>query len=787
MSKKAIFLFSLISLLTLTGVTWAGLINDPALVIYYSFDTVADIVADESGNGHDGVVEGDVTPEEEGMYNGAAQFTDGGYLDLDGPGIPDEEIPTSGMTIAAWAKCEDTGGDHAIFNARASDGTWLTHPELRSSGNFRWLLRQNGGTTIFDIRAGVVTWDEWLHFAGTYDQASGKANLYINGQEVHEQGVSAAPSIADDWGQGARVGRNVDNARPFTGLMDDFCLFSRGLSAEEVLGIMSGLEKRGPALDPIPEDEATDIPRDVVLGWTAGPYAATHDVYVGTVSEDVNDADRTDLTGILASQDQVEITHDPTGLLDFGQMYYWRVDEVNGAPDYGVFKGTVWSFTTEPFAYPVEGIIATSNTTSEPTSGPEKMVDGSGLNAADEHSVEPTDMWLGDSAGDEPAWVQYEFDRIYKLHEVLVWNYNIQFELILGFGVKDVTVEYSTDGATWTSLGDVELARGTAASGYTCNTTIAFDGVAVRYVRLAIHSSWGEGTRYGLGEVRFLYIPAHARDPQPADGATSVNVDSILSWRAGREAETHEVYFDADSEAVVDGTALADVVSATSHAVTALDFGALYYWKVNEVNEAEAISTWEGNLWSFMTQEYATIEDFESYTDDVETGAIFLTWIDGYEMPGNGSTVGHLEAPFAEQKIVYEGKQSMPLEYNNADGAQHSEASRTWSAAQDWTAGGANSLRLYLQGKADNAPETLYVALEDSSGQIETVAHPDPEAVLAVDWQEWTIPLSEFDGVDLTGIVTMHIGLGDRDAPTAGGTGLIYIDSIGVGHPVAAE
>jgi len=249
----------------------------------------------------------------------------------------------------------------------------------------------------------------------------------------------------------------------------------------------------------------------------------------------------------------------------------------------------------------------------------------------------------------------------------------------------------------------------------------------------------------------------------------------------------HEVYFSSDPESVASGTALADVVSVNSYAVEILDFGALYYWKINEVNEAEAIGVWEGSLWSFMTQEYATIDDFESYTDADDGTRIYETWIDGYDTPENGSTVGYLEAPFAEQKIVHEGKQSMPLEYNNADGSLYSEASRTWPTAQDWTASGANSLRLYVQGSADNTPETFYVALEDSLGQTAMVAHPEPEVVLATDWEEWTIPLSEFDGVNLAGIVTIYIGLGNRETPTAGGAGLIYIDDIGVGRPAAVE
>ena len=121
---------------------------DPSLVIYYSFDDVGEIVADQSGKGHDGLVVGEVTAEANGKYNGAAKFATGSYLDLGGPSFAAEDIPTSGMTLAAWIKCTNTGDHHAIFNARASDNTWVVHPEARSNGEFRWLLRSYGGTTM---------------------------------------------------------------------------------------------------------------------------------------------------------------------------------------------------------------------------------------------------------------------------------------------------------------------------------------------------------------------------------------------------------------------------------------------------------------------------------------------------------------------------------------------------------------------------------------------------------------------------------------------------------------
>ncbi len=67
------------------------------------------------------------------------------------------------------------------------------------------------------------------------------------------------------------------------------------------------------------------------------------------------------------------------------------------------------------------------------------------------------------------------------------------------------------------------------------------------------------------------------------------------------------------------------------------------------------------------------------------------------------------------------------------------------------------------------------------------VAHLDPGAPLATDWQKWTIPLSDFQGMHLADVREMRIGIGDRANPKAGGTGLIYIDDIRFGHPLSPD
>ena len=230
------------------------------------------------------------------------------------------------------------------------------------------------------------------------------------------------------------------------------------------------------ASNPNPDNGETDVPRDdVVLMWGPGEFAAMHDVYLGTSFDDINDA-TTDSAAYQVRQSETTYALDR---LKFGQAYYWRVDEVNAPPTSHIeFKGEVWQFTTEPIAYPIAGenITATASSTHQADTGPENTINGLGLDVNDLHSIEAADMWL---SSDEPnAWIEYELDKVYKLHEMWVWNSNQMVESLVGLGLKDVTIEYSTNGTDYTTLGTThEFARAPGAVDYAHNTTVDFNGV----------------------------------------------------------------------------------------------------------------------------------------------------------------------------------------------------------------------------------------------------------------------------------------------------------------------
>ena len=515
--------------------------------------------------------------------------------------------------------------------------------------------------------------------------------------------------------------------------------------------------------DPAPME--TDVRIDPVLGWRAGEYAVAHDVYLGVVFDDVNDASRSDPRGVLVSLDQADDTYDLEGMLEYGQTYYWRIDEVNAAPDNTVFKGNVWSFTTEPYTFPITGI--TAEAASEQSASPaSRTVDGSGLDQFDQHGVDLKTMWA--TPGDLPVWIQYTFDKEYKLHELWVWNGNSELESFMGFGAKEVVIEHSTDGETWTQLENVpEFSQGTGTATCTADTVVSFGGIIARYVRLTINATWGSTGIASLSEVRFFYIPLQAFRPDPADGATGVSVEPDLDWRPGRDATSHVLYIGTDSSEVAAGAVSGHAVTDHSYTPEGLLLATEYFWKVDEVADA---GTYAGDVWSFTTEDFVIVDDFESYTDDMDAEeAVFQTWIDGYDDTTNGSIVGidpALNGTFCETSIVHGGRQSMPFFYSNTGEATHAEATRTFDDVQDWTARGVKSLSLYFRGTADNGGQ-LYVKINDTK-----VAYDGNASDLALEtWQPWNIDLSTVGNASSVRSLTVGI-------EGSGAAGTLYFDDI---------
>ena len=114
--------------------------------------------------------------------------------------------------------------------------------------------------------------------------------------------------------------------------------------------------------------------------------------------------------------------------------------------------------------------------------------------------------------------------------------------------------------------------------------------------------------------------------------------------------------------------------------------------------------------------------------------------------------------------------------------AEFSDVTTTGDVTGQWTVE-----TIGIAQPEGNEVGPLYVTLEDATGRSATVSHPSGDtAVLLGGWNEWLIPMSQFTGVNLSRVEVMRIGVGNPANPAAGGTGIVYLDDIGYGHPASA-
>jgi hypothetical protein len=220
---------------------------DPDLSAYLSFDAIDNgVVADMTANGNDGLLTVDADLED-GKFGSAIVFGSGLRVDFDGANFVGP--PEDAVTMAMWINVEAVTAEMELFDCIGTGhGDGQYHFELRSGGPVRWFHRDETSTQVFNIQTGNVPTGEWAHIAGTYDSDSGEAALYINGKEVTKvPGSGAALSI--DWAVTAGIGQHK-GGRQFLGLMDEFYMFKRALSAEEITALMDGLFGPNLAVEP---------------------------------------------------------------------------------------------------------------------------------------------------------------------------------------------------------------------------------------------------------------------------------------------------------------------------------------------------------------------------------------------------------------------------------------------------------------------------------------------------------------------------------------------------------
>ncbi|MBN1505592.1 MAG: hypothetical protein JW955_02030 [Sedimentisphaerales bacterium] len=457
------------------------------------------------------------------------------------------------------------------------------------------------------------------------------------------------------------------------------------------------------AYNPNPRDGDKWLDPNVDLTWMPGQYAETHDVYFGTDEAAVAARDAS-----VFKASGPAMTFDP-GTLAAKTTYYWAVDETSFS---GKVPGPVWSFTTFGGGGGLKGEYY-SNTNLSGMPALTRIDPSININTDASPGVPiPVDGWSARWTADLDITVADTYNFAINCQDgTRMW---IDGELIIDKWITPTVTSKYFSLPVYLEKGVHPLVVEFFDSG----------GTAVEEL-----TWWTDTMAEVIVPAGPLQPPLRAKATYPQDNDANIPQDVTLAWSAGLRAVTHDVYFGDDAAAVAAATpADAGVyegnqaLDVTTWSPGALEWNKTYYWRVDEVNDAEADSPWEGSVWSFTTADFLVIDDFESYSDEV-TGRIFQTWIDGWgytePAPGNpgngtGATVGYTDPPFSEHVIVHSGGSSMPLAFNNQDSPFYSETEREFDSVQNWTVNGVSVLSLQVRGY----PQVTTTAVTETGGKM---------------------------------------------------------------------
>jgi len=704
---------------------------DPASVTdgnVYLLENVGADVPDDSANNNTANLIG--SPQVVDGLNGKALQFDG--VD-DGVFIPDAatiNLSThTNHTVVAVFKCDDvtkTEKQCVYDEGGTTRGISIyVHEGLVYAGG--WDLSDYTPEWTGTFISAPISSNQWVAIAAVLRdsgpaQEDGKFEMWMNGNLIGVGPGGQLQSRSNDCAIGYansqtkyHDGNLTGGGSYFEGAVDEVWIINRALSEVE---LKQWSAKPWPyAFGPDPADGAYHEDTWVNLTWKASKLAASHDVYLSDIFEDVNSGAEVAFQGNQPTTEFIAGfpgTPYPEGLVP-GTTYYWRIDEVNDAEPNSPWVGSVWSFLIPP--YTAYAPIPADDAESVPLDVTFSWAGGFAAKLHTTYFGDNFDDVNNASGGPLLADLTFTPTGPLELAKTYYWR------------VDEFNPPFTYKGDVWSFRTEGTAANPNPAKG---ETDVSPTPIL----------TWTAGNLAASHEVYF-----------GADAGAVANATTASPEYKGTKA-----------------------LGAESYETGKLDMETTYYWRIDEVNSTQAGSPWIGNLWNFTTGDFLVVDDFESYNDidppDPASNRIFESWIDGFGTTDNGALVGNDLPPYAEQTIVHGGNQSMPYFYDN--NLKTSEATLTLVYPRDWTEEGVTKLSLWFRGTTSNAADRIYVALNGTA----VVYYDDPAATQRTGWNQWVVDLTAFTGVNLTNVNTITIGIGTKGSPAAGGTGTMHFDDI---------
>ena len=582
MCRKLLFL---VLVLALAGKTSAELVG------HWKLDEASGTIAyDSSGNGFDGILMGG--PQWVTGYFGWGLYLDGtdDYVEVSTP----LNLNSNTATFTAWVNFDGSQPDWAgIWVSRA--GSTIAGIHYGTAGE----LRYNWNDDTWPWSSGFqIPENEWFFTAVVIEPD--KATLYMNDQSA----VNEVAHAIEEFDDILVFGQDPTGGRFMSGTIDDVRIYDHALSDVEILAAMAGSDKYPYALGPSPKDGTLLLDTWVSLGWRAGDFAASHDVYIGDNFDAVNEGTEGTFLGNQAATFLVVGFPGfayPDGLVP-GTTYYWRIDEVNDTEPNSPWKGDVWSFSIPPktayFPDPADRAESV---------GVDVQLSWTGGFGAKLHTVYFGDNFeeVDNAAGGLPQGSTDYTPGTLKMARTYYWRVD-EF---------DVVETHKGDIWSFTTEGAVQSVNPSNGAVDVTQTPIL---------------TWAPG----LGASHEVYFGADAASLE-LKGSGNLGSESYdpgqLEWNT-----TYYWRIDEANNANADSPWTGPLWSFTTANFLIIEDFESY----NDLDPADPASNRIFNAW----------------LDGFDNPAL------------NGSIVGNANPPFAEQTIVHSGNQSMPFAFDNAVG-----------------------------------------------------------------------------------------------------------------------
>jgi hypothetical protein len=253
----------------------------------------------------------------------------------------------------------------------------------------------------------------------------------------------------------------------------------------------------------------------------------------------------------------------------------------------------------------------------------------------------------------------------------------------------------------------------------------------------------------------------------PEEEKSNCGFGPTLRWNKGQDANgAHYVYF---------GTSFADVNDANTNdpeyktslplgttsytlSLADVDKGQAYFWRVDETVNNVVVKA--QSVWQFSVSNVTWVDGFDNYITDANIRAVW----------GPNSSVSD-----SNMRIVY-------------NSTKYAVSANTPALLCSNDISSNAMLVLTVKGH-DNMSNNVYVKLESNNGAQSGIVHfPDKRELNQQSYEPlilWPIALQEFasQGVVLTNVTKITIGIDNGSGGPPAGTGTVYIDDIRLDHP----